>query len=152
MARSTSCSVPEIAVVERQPQTGDAPSQVSYRNLSLTGLADGVLAHQEVGPVTIAAHVSSPDEFNFAVDKVEIDRTDLGAMAHILDETQYRDGSGDNVWRPLMSRAVYRGVSGKGVDAANFRIDEIAVENIDGRQPEKPFTDRLGPDDGPGRP
>ena len=32
-------------------------------------------------------------------------------------------------------------MTGRGEDGATFGFDEIAVENVDGRQPEKPFTD-----------
>ncbi len=61
-------------------------------------------------------------------------------MAHILDETQYADGRGDRIWRPLMSRAAYHGLRGHGGDDVSFRIEEVAIENIEGRQPEKSFT------------
>ncbi len=131
--------IPEITLLDRQPTMGEGTT-VSYRNLLLTGLSKGVLNHEEVGPVSIAAHVASPQAFDVAIDKIEIDRTDLGAMAHILDETQYRDGRGDDVWRPLMSRAAYQGIIGKGADGANFHLGGVAIENIDGRQPEEPFT------------
>ena len=132
--------VPEITIVERQPDASGGATDVSYRNVVLTGLADGVLRRQEIGPISIAAHASSPQAFAFSIDKVEIDRTDLGALAHILDETQYRDGRGDSIWRPLVSRAAYHGLTGKSADGATFRVDEVAIENVDGRQPEKPFS------------
>jgi len=44
------------------------------------------------------------ETFQFQVDKVEADRFDLGAVARILDPSAYRDGRGDNIWRPLISR------------------------------------------------
>ena len=46
---------------------------------------------------------------------------------------------------------LYRGISGSGGDDGTFKVDEIAIENIDGRQPEKPMTDvwdhLMDPDD-----
>ncbi len=132
--------VPEITLVQRLPDASGGTTEVSYRNLVATGLADGVLRREEVGPITIAAHGASPQAFAFSIDKIEIDRTDIGALAHILDETQYGDGRGDSIWRPLVSRVAYHGITGKGADAATFRVDEVAVENVDGRQPEKPFS------------
>ena len=135
-------SIPEISVVEHQADASGTPTEVaiSYRDLSLSGLSKGVLSHQEVGPISVSARAPAPQAFAFTIDRIEIDRTDLGAIAHILDETQYRDGHGDNVWRPLMSHAAYHGLSGSGADGATFRVNEIAVEGVDGRQPEKPFT------------
>lgn len=134
--------IPEISAVQRQPDLkgNTVEVEISYRDLSLTDLSDGVLRHQEVGPVSIASRGPAPQAFDFTLEKIEADRIDLGAMAHLLDDTQYRDGHGDNVWRPLVSRALYRGLTGSGPDNATFRIAEVAVENIDGRQPEKPFT------------
>ncbi len=133
-------TVPEINVVQQQSDSGGAGRtvQISYRNLSLAYLSGGVLTHQEVGPISVISR--GPDAFDFTIDKVEVDRTDLGALAHILNESEYRDGHGDNVWRPLLSRAAYKGLSAHGPDGTSVRIDEVAVENVDGRQPEEPFT------------
>ncbi len=134
--------IPEITAVQRQPASDgqEVEVRISYRDLVMTELSGGVLRHEEIGPISVASQ-SSPGAFEFAVDKLEADHIDLGAIAHIFDETQYRDRRGDEVWRPLMSRALYRGLSGSsGTDGASVRIAEMAVENIDGRQPRRPFT------------
>jgi len=137
--------IPELQISQRGPPTGtDQPIEVKvvYRGLSITDLSDGILHHQEIGPMTVSSTGPGDGEtFQFQVDKVEADRFDLGAVARILDPSAYRDGRGDNIWRPLISRGVYRGVSGSGGHGGTFKVDEIAIENIDGRQPEKPMTD-----------
>jgi hypothetical protein len=135
-------SIPEISVAQSQPTVEGTKieTEVSYRNLLLSDLSDGVIRRQEIGPISIAVRAPAPQAFQFSIDKVELDRLDLGTMAHILDETQYRDGRGDNVWRPLMSRAAYSGLHANGADGAEVRIDDVAVENVDGRQPEEPFA------------
>ena len=67
---------------------------------------------------------------------------DIGAFARIFDASAYRDGKGDNIWRPLISRVVYGKMTGSGAGRrAPSSFDEIAIENVDGRQPEEPFTD-----------
>ena len=119
---------------------------VVYRDLSMTGLADGLLKHQQLGPISVRSKEPSGETFEFSIERMEADRLDLAAVAHIFDPEAYEGGRGDNIWRPLMSRIVYSQISGNGGDGGTFKVDEIAVENIDGRQPEKPFTavwDRL---------
>jgi len=136
--------IPEISLTQRQtPMGGDQPieTQAEYRDISMTGLADGVLQHQQLGPMTMSSQGSGDQKFDFAINKIEADRFDLGAIAHILDAAQYRDGSGDNIWRPLVSRAVYSGITASGGHGGTFKANELAIENIDGRQPEKPFAD-----------
>jgi len=134
--------IPEVSAVQRQPDLkGDTVEvEFSYRDLALTDLSDGVLRRQDIGPVAITTRTPGSEAFEITLEKIEADRIDLAATAHLLDETQYRDGRGDNVWRPLISRALYRGLKGSGPDNATFRIAEVAVENVDGRQPEKPFS------------
>ncbi len=131
-------SIPQIEVASRQPDSPESEVDISYRDFLWKGLSGGVLSKQEVGPISV--RIRGPNAFAFSVDKVEADRIDLGAMSHILDATQYRDGHGDNVWRPLLSRFAYHGLTGKGDHGGTFHIKEIAVENVDGRQPEEPFS------------
>ena len=136
-------SVPEISLTQTE-QTADAatPSEVEvvYRGLSLSQMADGVIRRQEIGPISISSNKAG-EEFEIEIEKGEADRVDIGAFAHILDPDAYRNGHGDKIWRPLMSRLVYRGLSGSGGDDTTFRVDELAIEGFDGRQTEKPFTE-----------
>jgi len=136
-------SIPEISVSQSQKVSDDTnvEATLSYRNFRLTDLSDGVIHRQEIGPITIDVRAPPPDTLQFSLDKVEMERLDLGAMAHILDETQYRDGHGDNVWRPLASRIGYSGMQATGADGVEVKLDEVAVENVDGRQPDEPFSD-----------
>lgn len=137
--------IPELQVSQReQPMGGDQPVEVkvTYRGLSMTDLSEGILHHQEIGPMTVSSQGPGDGEtFQFQIDKLEADRFDLAAVARILDPAAYRDGRGDNIWRPLISRVAYRGMSGSGGHGGTFKVDEVAIENIDGRQPEKPITD-----------
>jgi hypothetical protein len=136
-------SVPEISLTQ-SAQTPDSTTQFEveavYRGLSLAEMADGVIRRQEIGPISISSNKVG-EEFELEIEKGEADRVDIGAFAHILDPTAYRNGRGDNIWRPLTSRIVYRGLSGSGEDGTTFKVDEMAIEGVDGRQTEKPFTD-----------
>lgn len=137
-------SIPEMSLTQRQtPPGATEPTEVNvvYRNLSMTEMADGVMRRQEIGPVSISSTLPADEAFQFTIEKMEADRVDIGALAHIIDATQYRDGRGDNIWRPLISRALYRNISGSGGDGASFKLGEFAIENIDGRQPDKPFAE-----------
>lgn len=137
-------SIPEITVAQRQPVAGQskaAESLIVYRDLLVSNLADGVLEHQEMGPITVSVDQADGDPVEFGFAKVEADRVDLGSLAHVLDPSEYSDNRGDGIWRPIVSRASYQGLSAIGADGSTFAIDEIAIENIDGRQPEKPFAE-----------
>ena len=135
-------SVPEVSVTQRKEVSGSEPVEVkvAYRGLSLKDLSDGVVHHQEIGPISMSSTVPG-EEFEIEIEKGVADRLDIGAFAHILDPTAYRNGRGDNIWRPLMSRIVYTGLTGSGGDGTTFKLDEMAIENVDGRQTEKPFAD-----------
>jgi hypothetical protein len=137
-------NIPEMSVTQRhEPMGADQPTELhaAYRNLSMTGLANGVLAHQQLGPMSMSSQGPAGEKFDFGIEKLQADRFDLGALAYILDAGQYHDGKGDNIWRPLVSRFAYSGITASGGHGGMFRANEIAIENIDGRQPEKPFTD-----------
>jgi hypothetical protein len=137
-------SIPEMSSTQRQTAPGATEPveiKVVYRNNSATEMADGVLRHQEAGPITIIGGPSASAEFEFTIDKAEADRIDIGAFARIFDASAYRDGRGDNIWRPVVSRVAYGKMTGRGEDGVTFGLDEIAVENVDGRQPEQPFTE-----------
>lgn len=142
--------VPEITVTQQRPTVAGASTPVEvtsqYRNLSIEDFSDGVLRHQSFGPISVRSASDEPGKtVDLTIDKIEAERVDIGAFAHILDSDAYRDGRGDAIWRPLFSRASYRGFTGTGGDAT-FRLNDVSVENVDGRQPEEPFTaiwDRL---------
>lgn len=135
-------SIPEVKLTSRAPVDGTSPveSEIVYNGISISGMEQGLIARQEIGPVSVKS--STPgEEMNFTIEKVEVDRIDIGGFARIMDPAAYRDGRGDNIWRPLISRVLYNGISGSGPDGATFKLEEAAVENVDGRQPEEPFTD-----------
>jgi hypothetical protein len=135
-------SVPEATAIVREVGTvGEtaAPSRITYRNLLVTALRDGVLERTQAGPISVEGRGADGD-FRFGVESVSGDRFDVAAFAHIFDTARYRDGRGDGVWRPLVSRIDYSGLSATGPDGAAFRLASAAVENVDGRQPDKPFT------------
>ena len=137
-------SVPEMSSTQRQTPAGATePTEVKvvYRNYSIREMKNGVQTRAELGPITVTASGPEPSAFDFEIAKLEADRIDIGAYARIFDVAAYSGGRGDGIWRPLMSRFVFGKMTGRGPDGATFGIDEIAVENVDGRQPEKPFTD-----------
>jgi hypothetical protein len=120
--------------------------RIAYRNIAMAGLAGGVLDSMTMGPMEVTGQDATGPAVSFAVESVRSERLDLGAFARILDPSQYRDGKGDGIWRPLLSSAAYSGLSIRGEDDVAIRLDEFAVENLDGRQLEKPATavwDRL---------
>ena len=84
----------------------------------------------------------SGETFEFSIEKMEADRMDLGAFAHIFDPEAYRR----RPWRQYLAaahvaRRLRQDDRQAAATVATFSVDEIAVENIDGRQPEKPFTE-----------
>jgi hypothetical protein len=146
-AEFSELSIPEVTTTQRQVQEvpGGTPetftSTVVYKNLTSSGLQNGVLDDMQFGPLTFNIDTPESGAVQFEIASVGADRTDVAAVAHIFDPSEYRDGKGDGIWRPLVSRVSYSGFSGTGPDGATFSLDEVAVENIDGRQPDEPFTD-----------
>jgi hypothetical protein len=114
-------------------------TEVVYRNISSTGLEGGVLESSSLGPVTFTVEKGDPQPTTFEIAEASVERFDIGAAAHILDPAKYRDGRGDDIWRPLVSRVTYSGLTGKGDGNSTFRLDEVTLENLDGRQTEKPM-------------
>lgn len=136
-------AIPEMTIVQRQAGVVDnetIETRAVYRNLSFGPLAGGIIESQRAGPLSISGTTSSGPGFTMEIATVTAERMDVAGMAHILDQTQYRDGKGDGIWRPLLSRAGYGGLTAEGPEGATFSVDEVVVENIDGRQPEEPFT------------
>jgi hypothetical protein len=136
-------NIPEISGSQRQTTPEAAVSvtaRVVYRNMTMNGLKDGLIEHTGAGPFSM--ETDGPDgRVQFEAQSVLAERTDLGAIAHIMDPAQYQGGRGDGVWRPVLGKIVYSGFSGGGPEGATFRLNEVSIENIDGRQPEEPFTD-----------
>ena len=128
--------------ISRRPEHEPAVDmKFVYRNMSSAGLRDGVMETMTAGPLTVST--VAPGEGEIRVrdqNRSRPDRMDVAAAAHIVDDREYRDGRGDGIWRPIVSRVGYSGFSGQGPDGVTFKLDEVAIENIDGRQPEKPFT------------
>jgi hypothetical protein len=138
--------VPELIVLARQVAPGatePVTSRLVYRNYRMTGFSGGAVEAQEVGPVE--GTVSSPgeEEVEIVVDKITVGRTDIGAIARIIDERQYQNGRGDEVWRPVIASVGYSGFSVTAPEGVTFGLTEMAVENIEGRQPAVPFTGDL---------
>jgi hypothetical protein len=124
---------------------GSSESRVEYQNFRAAGLSGGVFQEQQAGPI-IASGTSPEGLFHFRIERVGVDTLDLGAFAHIFDPARYADGVGDGIWRPLASSIRYSGVTGNGPEGVTVNLAEFAIEGIDGRQPELPFTaewDRL---------
>jgi hypothetical protein len=136
-------AIPEVRIVQRQPVPGAQPveTRASYRNLSFGPLSGGLIESQSAGPLSVSSKAPDGSDLTMAIASVSAERMDVAAMAHILDESRYREGSGDNIWRPLFSRASYSGLTAEGADGARFQVDSVSIENVDGRQPEEPFTE-----------
>ena len=141
--------IPEATSTQRQARMeagGPATIRATYRDIESNWLRDGVLDRMTAGPSSFVIERPGEVESRFEIRSMTGERMDLGAFARIFDVTHYRDGRGDGIWRPLMSRLGYSGFSGSGPEGASFRLDSVVIENLDGRQPEKPFTalwDRL---------
>ncbi len=139
-------SVPEATIVTEQVAPGETEpvtSRMVYRNLRFSGMQAGVIGSQTVGPVTMEIGTPGRDAAQVTIEQVVAEQIDLGAAARIFDETQYENGRGDGVWRPIVARVGYSGFSAAGPDSATFQLKEVAIEDIEGRQPEEPFTSDL---------
>lgn len=130
--------IPELRAA-RKAGEGTGESEISYRNITLSGLNDGVLGLQRVGPISVSSR-GDGGEFQLTIDEIAVEQMDIGVFAHIFDEEQYRDKRGDGLWRPLASRLRIGSLSAQGAKDVSLVVDELALENIDGRQPEKPFS------------
>ncbi len=141
-ARFSNFSAPEIRATSHQTsvQTGETISaEVTYHDFLLESLSAGVLGRISTGP--IETHMATPGgEFDITVQSASSEKTDLGALAHVFDPDQYVDGQGDGQWQPISSNLVYSGISGSGADGLSFKLDQFSLENISGRQLDKPFT------------
>jgi hypothetical protein len=141
-------SIPEATGSGRdtpEGATGPIETTITYRNLRATNFRDGVVERQELGPLTIRS--TGPDGPTEAgIERIYADAINLAAVARIFDESQYADGRGDGEYTEVVAAIGYSGLSGTGPGGATFRLDEFSFEDIEGRQPEKPFTrdwDRL---------
>jgi hypothetical protein len=133
-------SIPEMRSTQSVVVAGVANrTEVVYRNVSSTGLEDGVLESSSLGPVTFTVDAVDAEPVTFEIAEISAERFDIEAAAHILDPARYRDGRGDDIWRPLLSRVTYSGMSGKGENNETFRLDELTLEGLDGHQTEKPM-------------
>ena len=134
-------NVPEMTAVPKQaPQAGEEPmtGRVVYSDLSIEALRDGVIDRSHVGPITFEGR-DAAGEVRFEIRSASTERIDVSAVAHVFDAANYRDGRGDGVWRPLVAKVEYSGMSAAGPEGATMRLGGFAVENIEGRQPDKPF-------------
>ena len=142
-AQFSNLSIPEVHGTSKKivAETGDVTSaDFQYRDIAVAGLADGIVGRTAVGPISI--RVSGPGGiFDLTVQSATSDHTDLGALAHVFNPAEYQDGHGDRIWKPILSSLNYSGISGSGPDGLSFKLDEIALEKLDGRQLDKPFTD-----------
>lgn len=134
-------SVPEMVAVPRRIGADGAPAEgrIVYRNVSVAGLQNGVLRISQAGPVSFEGR-DAEGESRMEVQSVTTERFDLGALAHVFDEAAYRDGRGDAIWRPLVSKIGYSGLSASGPDGTTIRLAAVAVENVDARQPDEPMV------------
>lgn len=144
-AEFTAFSVPEVTIAPQQPATatdsGEGPNgTLTYRNLTMDALRDGIIQMSQVGPVSFEGNDEN-GAVRFEVRSAVSERVDLGALAHVFNDASYRGGRGDAIWRPLVSKLGYSGLSASGADGATFRLDTVAIENVDGRQPDQPMTE-----------
>jgi hypothetical protein len=123
--------------------TDAAASTVTYRNMRLSDLRGGVLNRSAVGPVSVSVEAGGAVKSQFEIASVNAERVDFAAVAHVLNEAEYTSGSGDGVWRSAVARLRYTGLKGSGGDSATFHLDDASVENVDVRQPPRPFVGRL---------
>lgn len=133
-------SIPEFATSQSQGVSGGAvDTTTSTRNVRISGMSKGVIGAQELGPATLT--FTTPDgTFRAEIARIFADRMDLGAFAHILDPTAYRDGRGDGVWRPALSRSGYEELTLSGPMGVSGRLDGVSVEGLDFRQADEPFA------------
>lgn len=141
--------IPEATSTQRQAGTeqgGPATVRATYRDIESNWLRDGVLDRIMSGPTFFVVERPGEGETGFEMRSMTAERLDLGGFARIFDLSHYRNGRGDGIWRPLISRIGYSGISGSGPEKVSFGLEGVVIENVEGRQPEKPFTalwDRL---------
>jgi hypothetical protein len=122
-----------------------ASSEISYRNITIGGLDNGVLALQQAGPVIFTRRDQDGGTFQLTIDEFSIDQMDLATFAHVFDPGEYRDGRSDETWRLLAARLHYGGISVQGSDGGRLSLDEVALERIDARQPPEPLSREWDP-------
>jgi hypothetical protein len=111
----------------------------------MRGLDDGVLALQQAGPVTVTRRDQDGGVFELTIREFAVEQMDLRAFAHVFDPGEYRDGRGDETWRPLAARLRYAGIAVQGSDGGRLALDELALERIDARQPSEPLSREWDP-------
>jgi hypothetical protein len=136
-------SMPEMtALSEDILADAGAPTsaRLVFNDVAIAGLQNGILGLVEVGPVSL--QLGRPDgDYELTLGSASADRTDLGALAHIFDPAAYKPGQAQGGWKSVISNIAYSGVSGAGPDGLTLRLDSVALDGLDGRQLDKPFTD-----------
>ena len=141
-AEAGELTVPEVTVAQQVPgEAGSTTSTALYRNFRLLDMTGGVIARSEVGPIAITPDEAADSRIEIA--RAEVERADFGTFAHVLNEAEYTGGAGDGTWRPAIALIRYSGVTGAGPQNATFRLDELTIENVEARQPPRPFVSRL---------
>lgn len=141
----TAFDLPEMSFVVSQTVPGvegSVESSATYHNLHIGGLADGVIASQTAGPITGATLQPGVPEVSYTIERLESGPVDMGAIIRILDDDQYENGRGDGVWMPIVTDAVYRGITAAG-EGFSFSLDSVSLDSIEGRQMDEAVMDEL---------
>jgi hypothetical protein len=114
-------------------------SVASYEDFTIGQIADGKLDLVSAGPVR--SETPSPEGLvSFEIAFIENIDTDLGAIARVLDPSQYENGVGDQVWHTVLGLARYRDMV---VDAPGMRLElaDVTFEDFRMRQPASSFIE-----------
>ncbi|MCC6984530.1 MAG: hypothetical protein IT535_14780 [Bauldia sp.] len=114
-------------------------SVVTYENFVIGRIADGKLDVTSAGPVT--ADTPSPEGLvSLSIASIESRDMDIGAIARVLDPSQYENGVGDQVWHTVLGLARYRDMV---VEAPGtlVRFSDITVEDFRMRQPASSYIE-----------
>ena len=114
-------------------------SVVTYENFVIGRIAGGKLDVTTAGPVT--ADTPSPEGLvSFTIASIESRDMDIGAIARVLDPSQYENGVGDQVWHTVLGLARYRDMVLEAPGTL-VQFSDITVEDFRMRQPAASFIE-----------
>ena len=135
-------SVAELAVpqmtLEFSSLTGQG-SSISYSDVKLGRLANGVLDSAAAGPIQIASR--DPTAGDIKIARAEMAAANLTSFAEFFAENAA--GSATSRWQPALGSVRYSGIVATGPDTARVAIDEFALEEVHTRTPAEPLAAKL---------
>ena len=134
-----------INLVQNLPLPGESQpirSETVYREFVAEDYHDGVIATMSVGEMAIKQ--TTPDgPMRMKIGAAKAEGINIGQAARVLDPDAYIDGRGDGIWKSVTDRAVYSDIEIRPPEGGIIGIARIVADDMELRQPERPFTEDL---------